>query len=204
MTITRGAGRIEDVRIELPEHVYRHIPTGRLLVSATQIMRKCGIGFQGDAPQSATDRGKYVHEVSTLIDDYEDLNLEAVPDDWKGYVSAYLSFSKTVRPVFAATEHLVWHPGFWYAGTLDRVMVVDRERLVMDLKTGSSDDVDVQLAAYAYAWNYWYPESLVSIERGACLKLNKNGSYTLDAKVDLHAGYQGFLACLNLMSRFKH
>ncbi len=196
-----GGYRLDELEFYAGDH--RYLVRGRELPSVTTLMRQHGIGFQGYAPQSALDRGNFVHEASLLIDE-DDLHWPNVPEAWRGYCEAYAAARKAEHLTVVQAEGRVWHPHYRYAGTLDRVVLVLRDRLlrVRELKTGDASDVECQVAAYVQARNCWYPHDLVDARVGECLKLNHNGTFRL-YDIDLEDGWRGFSACLILEERVR-
>lgn len=189
--------------LEFIPYPHTYIVRGREIPSVTTLMRRYGLGFQGYAPQEALDRGNYVHEASVLIDE-DDLEWSTVPEKWRGYLNGYVAARRADGPgvKVVAAERRLWHPEFWYAGTLDRAMIVirDRVRMIRELKTGDATDVDAQVAAYAHSWNRWFPQTPVSEKAGECLRPNRGGGFER-WDLDLEAGWRPFAACLVIEDR---
>ena len=115
------------------------------------------------------DRGTAVHSaVQYLIQG--DLDEDSVDPQWAGYLKAFKDFQATVNPEFLAVEEMIFNRQFWYAGRVDmRCKVFGKEALV-DLKTGDSATVGLQLSAYGMC----YPGRPMPT---FALKLMPNGDY---------------------------
>lgn len=176
---------------------HRYMVRWRELDSVTKIMRACSLGFTGFAPEEALARGNYAHEASVLIDD-DALDWSQVPERWAGYCRAYERAIRETRSRAAAAERRMYHPQFWYAGTLDRVVIREGRRIGVELKTGSTTDVSVQSAGYDRLWRFWWPNR--PIAAWECWKLNEDGSYRIH-ELDVEEGWQDFASCLRIMAR---
>jgi hypothetical protein len=66
---------------------------------------------------------------------------------------AYLQFIDDYKPTPILTEARVYSPTFDYAGTLDAIVEINGEKILLDYKTGKAvyPEVALQLAAYRYA-----------------------------------------------------
>lgn len=187
--------RLDELEFEKVPH--RYVVRGRELGSVTHLLREHGLGFQGVAPQEALNRGQFVHECSVLLDEH-DLDRGSVPEKWAGYLDAYELAVRELELRMVAAEWRSWHPDYLYAGTLDRVAIRKGKRLLFDLKTGDTSDVDAQVAGYERLWRYWRPKEPVAY--GACLKVNEDGTYRW-FDFDIEAGWRIFAACLVVEER---
>lgn len=193
----RGEWKLEDLLFNPVPHVYQHMPTGKDLRSVTTLMRENGIGFTGYAPQSALDRGNYVHEASVLVD-ADDLDWDQVPEEYAGYVRGYEKAMRETESRPAVSEFRMFEPNLWFAGTLDRIVIRKGRRIGIELKTGSTTDVSVQAAGYDHLWSFWFPEK--PIEAWECLKVNDDGTYKL-FELDVQGAWRDFVSCLCLSAR---
>lgn len=95
---------------------------------------------------------------------------------WK-MILAFSDFWITHKPELHASEiHLLNHT-HKYAGTCDLVMMIDGKRWLLDIKTSNSihTSYNLQLAAYATAWNETYPEEKIDEVGIIWLKSSKRG-----------------------------
>lgn len=190
-----GEATLADLEFHAGSHVYRW--QGRELPSVTKIMRAHGLGFQGFAPQSALDRGNYVHECLPWIADGS-LEWDAIPGEWVGYCRAFERYLAETETRLTDSEVRMVEPDYGYCGTPDGIALRRGRRLLIEAKTGDSTDWDVQAAAYERMWRRWFPTRPVHEAEG--VKLNADGTYHRE-KLDIEAAWNVFAACLVLESR---
>jgi hypothetical protein len=67
----------------------------------------------------------------------------------------FADFWNTLKPKLIATEQHIFSDKYQYAGTIDLVVEINGEVWLLDIKTSNSlhTSYDLQLAAYAQAWN---------------------------------------------------
>jgi len=67
----------------------------------------------------------------------------------------FADFWNTVKPRLIATEQHIFSDEYQYAGTIDLVVEIEGKIWLLDIKTSNSlhTSYDLQLAAYAQAWN---------------------------------------------------
>jgi hypothetical protein len=119
--------------------------------------------------RKASEEGTTVH---TSIESYLDGNelrwldekghAKYSLDVWK-MILKFADFYETVKPELLASEiHLLNHE-HKYAGTCDLVMKIDGKTWLLDIKTSNSlhTSYNLQLSAYATAWNDSYPEEKI-------------------------------------------
>lgn len=78
-----------------------------------------------------------------------------IPVEYQPYLAAYGQFMADHQPRYLAVEQRVYSPTYGYAGTLDRVAVIDERCGVLDLKCTSRlhPETGLQLVAYQLAYN---------------------------------------------------
>lgn len=132
----------------------------------------------------AADRGTAVHFGCELYDtdnlDWDSLDTELVP-----YIEAWAEFRAVTGFKPQLIESRVFHPGLFYAGTLDRTGVVEGELAILDIKTSKTmyPTVGMQLAAYAEALHASNPESQKHTARYA-VQLKDDGTWKLHPYTD--------------------
>lgn len=134
--------------------------------------------------QDAARRGKAVHELTEAID--YGLDPEEIDPDLDGYVDAYYQFLFDHDVEWSMIEQIVGNyrtegePPL-YAGTVDRVGVVDGKLAVVDIKTYASMTTESQMTAscqtalYRSAIEDAYDEP----HKRYILHLRKDGTYRL-------------------------
>lgn len=183
---------LAELEFHAGSHTYRW--QGRELQSVTKIMRAHGLGFQGFAPQSALDRGNYVHEAFPLIAEGA-LDWPSVPEEYVGYCRAAEAYLRDTGTRVVRSEERLVEPELGYCGTLDFIGIRRARRLIGEVKTGDASDWAVQAAAYERMWRRWFPQ--LSVHFGEGVKLNEDGTWRSEP-LDLASGWNAFAACLVL------
>jgi len=139
------------------------------LLHVTSILPTPGKEF---IPPEAMYRGRYVHQVTALLDDGKTL-ADPIHEPWRGYVEAWERCKRELRIFVLASEEPVEDKARGYCGTLDkRVMMYGRRgEGILDLKCSGSGAVPpttgLQIAGYCGESRFW---------RGA-VALMADGSY---------------------------
>lgn len=106
--------------------------------------------------QSGANLGTALHAMTERIDRGEDLD---VPDTWKADIDAYCQTlaDNSIRIHSEWIERIVVNPDCHAAGTLDRIVSLNGQLVIADLKTGQDvvkygmTEIALQLAIYATA-----------------------------------------------------
>ncbi|TET97701.1 MAG: hypothetical protein E3J23_08465 [Candidatus Stahlbacteria bacterium] len=157
----------------------KHIYTldGRELPSVTTILKNCGcmkaLPFYTDAGAA---NGKRRHLLTELYDnrtlDWGTIASEDMPY-LEGWITARKDLNITVEP--SEIEVQLYHPILGYAGTADRICLVDGVRTILDIKNGAPAKWNVlQLILYGLAYSVLFEQSLPEL---LCVYLKKNGKY---------------------------
>jgi hypothetical protein len=109
---------------------------------------------------SSANLGTALHRLTERIDTGDILD---VPDAWKGDVDAYVQTlaDHSVKILPELVERIVVVPQVGVAGTFDRIVSVDGELMVADLKTGKHavtygmGEIAAQLSLYSRATHMW-------------------------------------------------
>lgn len=125
--------------LEFDEVKHEYRLDGQLLPSVTQIIRFLNYDTAENAKAWLRDaagiRGSKIHAYC------EDIDYGALPDriDWDciGYVDAYKAFLRDYRPEWLYVEQKLGSLALGYAGTIDRIGLIDGVVTIVDLKTGS-------------------------------------------------------------------
>ena len=130
------------------------------------------VGHNADViARKAADEGTQVHdaierylqgEKISLINEegYSKYNL----DVWK-MILKFHEFWTVYKPTLIESEIHLFSDQYVYAGTCDLIVEIDKELWLLDIKTSNSlhTSYDLQLAAYAQAWNEIYEEKIKRI-----------------------------------------
>ena len=97
--------------------------------------------------------GTALHAFTERLD-LGELQLEQVPEPWRADIAAYADAMRAAGFTMEVIEATVVIPELNVAGTLDRIVYRERERFILDVKTGQSlwhQTIAIQLALYAHA-----------------------------------------------------
>lgn len=132
-------------------------------------------GEGSGAVEGARARGTAVHE---LCEAYDYGVLDEVPGELAGYVQAWAAFCRDYRPKWLYIEHQMYSKAFEFAGTCDRIGIIDGKQTIVDIKTTASMDraSKVSLAAQLYGYYVLYDNCA---EAAMGVQLKKDGSYTV-------------------------
>jgi len=120
------------------------------------------VGHNSDIiARKAADEGTETHEAIEKflngeeliwIDEYGKAKYNLIV--WQ-MILRFADFWNTVKPRLIATEQHIFSDEYKYAGTIDLVVEIDGKIWLLDIKTSNSlhTSYDLQLAAYAQAWN---------------------------------------------------
>lgn len=144
----------------------------------------------------AADRGTQAHLACELFDrndlDESDLDERLIP-----YLGAWKKFRTDSGFVIEANEQRLWNPRHKYCGTCDRVGMLNRRRVVLEIKTTSTlmPATAVQCAAYLEAFNAGKPKG--EHARGCvAVHLRNDGTYRLHTYANPREHFAAFLALL--------
>jgi len=127
------------------------------------------VGHNADViMRKAADEGTQVHDAIEKYVAGEKitwLNSEGYSnyslDVWK-LILKFHEFWSVCKPTLLASEIHLFSDTYKYAGTCDLVVEIDGVRWLLDIKTSKSvhTSMDLQLAAYAQAWNETFEEKI--------------------------------------------
>lgn len=106
----------------------------------------------GRSSGKAAGLGSEIHDLADRIGKGE--ILDRVHPDHQGFVDQLHKFIEDFEVGFMESEATVWSDTHGFAGTLDAIVMIDGEAILLDYKTGASGiwpDVALQLNAYARA-----------------------------------------------------
>lgn len=126
------------------------------------------LGYQADdVRDTAADSGSVVHKLTELYDNGEEVS--CINEGGRAYnlsewamFERYVDFCERFTPEIIHNELSISSPALKFGGTLDRIMVLDGKKILVDLKTGSSifNHYWLQLAAYQKLYEEVYKEQL--------------------------------------------
>lgn len=171
---TKLAHLRNEITFDEANHLYTK--NGMILPSVTQIMKPLYDKVYGKANQNDSDNaksdGKKVH---SAIDFYNCYGVVEVEDELMPYVNSYIQFLKDKKLTVIASEIMLCHPVYNYAGTIDIVAIDKKEELTLiDIKTGV---LQVKLHAiqdHAYT-DMWESNKLPRIAHKCVVGLSDKG-----------------------------
>lgn len=173
---------------------YRDDDTGRMYPRVTSILESAGIAVFYDMAEREyyLGRGQAVH-LATALSDQGILNEATVEDDIRPYLQGWRCFVDDTDITFDAVEQTVFSAIYGYAGTLDRVGILNGNHCIIDIKTGPKNPATgIQLAAYKVAYldggpmGHAYNRYAVHLTREGKYSLVQYGNHT-DRNVFLSA-----------------
>lgn len=177
---------------------------GEPVPSVTQVLRYLNAdayaGVNPDVLRLAAERGTRIHEACTDVDFDPDAMIDA---DIEPYVSAYAAFKRDhgIKD-WEAYERMGWASVMGqmpFAGTVDRIGVLDGERTIIDLKTGQVPKA-TRFRYWAQLWGYSRIFGGEDVPNLAILQLKKDGKYSFfeATRADLIQARDIWDTCLKL------
>ncbi|MCA3187664.1 MULTISPECIES: PD-(D/E)XK nuclease family protein [unclassified Cupriavidus] len=180
-------------------HTYRF--DGAIIPSVTQILSP--LNDLSMIPVATLEYkrqlGTAVHKATELYD-LGELDEDSVAPVVRPYLDAWIRLRAELPFEILGMEERVYHPVHRYAGTYDRLVILDGKRSVFDLKTGAMyPSYGPQTAAYKNAVE---KATGKRIEGRYAIELRDDATYRLHEMTDPE-DWQVFLGCLAL-HRFKN
>lgn len=136
--------------IEFLEETHTYLVDGVIKPSVSEIMTPLSKEYYKDINedilQMACDRGSAIHKATEDIDQDKGYDIK---DKWKDYVFQYKKFKALRKPKIKEVEQQLTNGE--YCGTIDRIMDIDGDIWLVDIKTSAKINdtlVAVQLGGY--------------------------------------------------------
>jgi hypothetical protein len=145
------------MKIEFLEDGHKYCVDGKEYPSVTQILNDMGLtdfsAVGADVLARAQAFGSAVHKAAELYDkgslDFSTVDSSIIP-----YLEGWIKFKKDYDIKIIGIERQAAHPGYIYAGTIDRIAerAETATRLIIDIKTSKvkQPSTALQLAAYEH------------------------------------------------------
>ena len=191
-------GKALESSFDEEKHVYTNA-SGQKLPSVSSIIFPMSQRVYGtidrDILRAAADFGTAVHQCTEFLDQ-DVLDVDSVEPEWRPYLDAYELFKAERKPTICEIEWRLACEKF--AGTIDRLMTIDDQLWIVDLKTTTQihAHVGLQLAAYE-ALARLHMTGRKEPMRRAALQLRKDGTYRFIEFSD-DSDYACFNALLNI------
>lgn len=142
------------ISFDAKNHEYKH--QGKRVPSVTQILADCKLIDLSMVPErflhAACEFGGVVHSATEYFDKGE-LDYNSISDEVNAYIDAWDLFIKQFSVQIIEIEMRVHSKKYGFAGTLDRVAIVNGKISILDIKSGSPQKAYAcQTAAYALAY----------------------------------------------------
>jgi hypothetical protein len=198
--------------LEFDEPEHRYTFAGQHVRSVTQVLNiltgPIYDRIRPDVLDRAKLRGKNVHAWTELLDLGEaeafgpafrafDGTLLHDEHEEFPYVVAWDKFRRESKFVPELVEQRFYHPLHRYAGTVDRIGILNGRRCTLEIKTVANlaPWVGLQTAAYHEAYNALHRGDLAGKARDRyAVQLRKDGSYRVECYSDNKGDFSAFLA----------
>lgn len=124
-----------EFRFEQETHTYLSPVTGEVYPSITQMLDRTGWIDSRWYTEASSERGTVVHDL-TARHDLGVLDLDTVPDQYRGWVGAYANVVSILQPEWVKIEEPAVHPHYRFGGRIDRVMKLRGAYGVLEIKSG--------------------------------------------------------------------
>ncbi len=166
---------IEGLEFEESTHTYRL--NGFVIPSVSAVMEPLNRdkykGISESVLDVAANRGTAIHNA---IENYIRFGIVDIPEDFKGYMDAFIDWHTLRNPQPIVLEYRTCHKILRYGGTVDNVSEINGVPTLIDYKTTvaeNSKTFGVQLEAYAKCLE----GQGINIGRKMILHLAKNGKW---------------------------
>jgi hypothetical protein len=195
--------------IVLDESTHTYTVDGVVVPSVTQILRFLSREKQDAVPilqrEAAADRGRRVHEYCQLYD-YGALPDE-VDSDCVGYIEGYIRFLRDYQiKDWLYSELMLFSAEHGYAGTTDRVGMIDGKLAIVDIKCTATLDRRTTAAQIAGGYRgLWVSRFRTEPQLYIPLHLKKDGKYSAKplTEQEIQDGNQAFSNCMWLHKYLK-
>jgi len=168
--------------LEFNEERHEYTWNGVIVPSVTQVLQVLG-GYEGIPKmilRKAATRGTAVHKATELYD-LGTLDWGTVSDEIFGYLEGWMKFMDDKKPELLSVEKLNYHEKLGFAGAMDRTMILDGKKSILDIKSSFKlmPATAPQTAAYLEMENQHIKKSADKFKKRYGLKLTKDGNYEL-------------------------
>lgn len=188
----------EDIHLDPDTHTYT--VEGRIVPGVTSILTKAGLTDFSMVHPVLLERKRRQGTLAHLVTEYDDLGIldeATVSPDLLPFLEAWRKFKADYSFEPQEIELPVYSSKYRYAGTLDRVGVLEGDQVLIDIKTSSQVDlmaVGPQTAAYENGYKEWAAIDKRKKFKRYVVKLTPEGEYRLipcenknDFSVFIHA-----------------
>ena len=161
--------------------------------SQHHVHRHSGHVIPSHIMEEAAAKGTDIHEGCRIIAN-GGIDWSALDGAYVGPLKQFEKWREEYKPQILFTECPFYSVRYGYAGTIDIIAMIGRTLSFIDVKTGDSDSVGPQLAAYEAGWTE-QEKYRAKTERWV-LKLPKNGDQYKFQKLTGDSDFDYFKACI--------
>jgi len=173
---------------------------GENVPSVSEILRFMSREVYDDLPQfrveNAGQRGTNIHKACENLDRFGDVEIGI---DIEPYLRAYIDFLDNNNVVWSGIEKALHSDNLMFAGTIDRIGVINGKSCIVDLKSNSAIKKPL-VAAQLYGYKLLAEENGFKIDTMYCLWLKKDGTHKL---IELNEGENLWQSCYTLHQALK-
>lgn len=177
-------------------HEYR--ADGKVIPSVTQILKFLSVDTATNANpmlrDAAARRGSRIHEATEQYEKYGEIDEDLIDAETAPYIEAYIDWVRETGAETLFAEKMMTDGEV--AGTADRIVNVNGETAIVDIKTGSSVDVR-QVSAQCYKYAALATHYGIKATKLYVLQLKKDGKYSF-RELDWIRGSTFFEVCYTL------
>lgn len=157
----------------------------------------------GGVPEDVLERKSEIGRATHLFAEWHDTKVEffanSVDPAVKPYLKAWKKFCAEMKPKWEEVERKRHHPVHRFAGTNDRIGIINGKRWLIDIKTVAtiSPATGLQTAAYQKLYEYGLVDHESGIDKRAAVQLKNDGTYRLVEFFD-KADWPTFLSLLTI------
>lgn len=187
-------------KLTFKESNHTYLLDGAILPSVTTILRPLSNEIYNhidpEILRFAADKGTKVHFATEL---YDTFGIYEIDENLKGFLDAYIKFKRDYKVEVISVEKRSYHHQLFYAGTIDRILLINNKIVLVDIKTTNEIHeslVSIQVSAY----EQMECSNGEKIDEIAVLKLNKDGTYVFQY---LNRSFDDFLALYKVHMMIK-
>lgn len=159
-------------------HTYKY--NGVVIPSVTQIIKKAGLidlsFVDKEVLEYKSDLGTKVHTTTELYDQ-NNLDITNLHPILKGYLCAWIKFRTDYNFIPVHIELFTAHPLYKYAGKIDRIGMMSKDIVQLDIKSGTHHhSYAIQSAGYTELFNYGKAKK-DQIKKRFSVYLREDGTY---------------------------
>ena len=204
-TLKKYNKRGKMLTFDAEKHEYKF--DGKVIPSVTQIIKEAGLinldFVDKDLLAEKADLGTKIH-VTTQLYDKGSLDVDSLHPILKKYLDNWIKFKKDYGFQVEEIETMYYHSKYSFAGTLDRIGVIGKDKVLLDIKSGGKyDSHRIQTAAYKLLYDFEKPKKEIIKKRFIVyLSGNDTVSYKVEENTRLNDD-KIFLASLTIYNYKK-